>query len=756
MLKIESNASDDCVYFNNALHDHCMFTLPMATNAANNIEITPYLQGHWETPRMEILRPNHRISRWMTAIGSATLCIALSIVGSLAVAQAPKADADAKADSRLATYETPAGDAYFAISVQPKLTPSQMAAITQGPRSVVIVADTSASQAGYYRNQTLDAVKSILNGLQEDVSVCIVAVDVRATRLSDQFSPSNAPATTSAYEMLAGRLPLGNTDLAAALRLGDELLSTRDGHRAMIYVGDGSSIGDVRDEQAFGQMTQALRDHQVAVHSLAIGPSKNVQLLASIANQTGGVTLVQSEDSKTSPQQMGLMVASAAKHSPLWVQAATLPAGFVSAHGDRLPPLRADRDAVILGRCKPAGTGALVLRTQAGQQQVDLTWNLQREPSHPDFAFLPALVTDSAQSNGLYLATAGSAFLRETARFMNRNADELAKAGALALKRGEAKGAAAVAEMALRIDPNNPQALSVSNLASNETKLTAQVAGAPPAGGSGLLDDAIPGITPDPLEAPSGLLDQVEAERSQLTGRVRAEVRAQLKAARQRMATDPTGIAGSLKILLQSIEAEPGLDVNVRDELAEQIIGAIQIAERAEIAFTERQSRQEEVKSQAATTERLLQDAFREEARVKTLVEQFASLMAEDRTAEAVFEVAPQVEEMRPGTVISNALNTHGHMVHNYRRWKKFQSMRQRNFVDALLLNEEAFIPFVDEPPLHYPDAGRHGRRHGWHGWWSRDGRRHGRHGRRHGWHGRRHGRVAAWVWAAVYVRRSR
>ena len=696
MVRIESNGARISAASPQAYLNRLVALAPIGDATKKHFDTTSLLQGHRETPRMEILCPIQRILRHPKLARLGMLMLAITLTSGLASAESPEPN------SRLATYQTPAGDGYFAISVTPQLNQQQLDSVTKGPRSVVVVVDTSASQSGYYRNQTLDAVRSVLAGLDPEVAVSIVAVDVKATPLSDRFAKPTSDTTTKAIKNLANRLPLGNTDLAAALRTADAMLAPQSGHRSMVYVGDGSSIGDVLDAEAFGKIADSLRSNQIAVHSLAIGPTTNVQLLASIANQTGGVTLIQSDDSKATPQQMGTMLADAASHSPLWIQSATLPEGFISAHGDRLPPLRTDRDSVLIGRFEGDTAGPLVVRTVAGDQQVDLTWDLEAEPSNPDFAFLPSLVTQSNDTNGLYLATAGSGYLRETARVMTENADQLAKAGALALKRGELKGAAAVAEMALSIDPNNPQALTVSNLASDQTKLTAQIVDAE---GSGLLDPQAPGIRPDPLEAPSVLMDVVEAERAQAVGRTRAEVRAQLKAARQRLSQDPTGVAASLKILLDSVQAEPDLDVRVRDELAAQIVSAIQVAGRSEVRYSETQERQQEIKAQAATTERLLQETFRHEARVKTLVDQFSSLMRENRTSEAVFEVAPQVEELEPDTVISNAMKTQGHMVHNYRRWKKAQSMRQRNFVDSLLLNEEAFVPFVDDPPLQYTDA---------------------------------------------------
>ena len=40
-----------------------------------------------------------------------------------------------------------------------------------------------------------------------------------------------------------------------------------------------------------------------------------------------------------------------------------------------------------------------------------------------------------------------------------------------------------------------------------------------------------------------------------------------------------------------------------------------------------------------------------------------------------------------------------------YARDRRFRELRERNFVDAFSLVLKAHIPFVDEPPIQYPDA---------------------------------------------------
>ncbi len=89
------------------------------------------------------------------------------------------------------------------------------------------------------------------------------------------------------------------------------------------------------------------------------------------------------------------------------------------------------------------------------------------EGNHPDFAFLPGLVAQAGKNRGLTLPSAGSGLLRETARLMAARADELVRAGNMALQQGNKRGAKAVAEMALEADPENSDAKSLLKVSGN-------------------------------------------------------------------------------------------------------------------------------------------------------------------------------------------------------------------------------------------------------------------------------------------------
>jgi uncharacterized protein with von Willebrand factor type A (vWA) domain len=131
------------------------------------------------------------------------------------------------AEPKLDTYVAAGAETYFAVSLSPNapLPPA-------GPRDVVILFDTSASQTSLYREKALSALTALLAGLQRDDRVQLLAVDLDATPLTETFVPAQGPQIEQALVALNQRVPLGATDMpavlrAAAARFGEDRKSTR-------------------------------------------------------------------------------------------------------------------------------------------------------------------------------------------------------------------------------------------------------------------------------------------------------------------------------------------------------------------------------------------------------------------------------------------------------------------------------------------------------------------------------------------------
>ena len=203
--------------------------------------------------------------------------VALLLLGAtttVAQSNVPKAE--------LKTYQRDGGQTYFAIS----LSPQPDAAQQNQARDVVILFDTSASQAGMYRETALAAVDACLAKLGPQDRVQIVAADLEARPVTNTFLSAGSDELRAAVAALRNEPPLGSTDIEQVLRTAAGLFDTaRPAGRTVLYVGDGLSTANLVGTPSFRGLTdcaiggprfrQQLRDRSPNGRALTCRPGKS-------------------------------------------------------------------------------------------------------------------------------------------------------------------------------------------------------------------------------------------------------------------------------------------------------------------------------------------------------------------------------------------------------------------------------------------------------------------------------------------------
>ena len=350
-------------------------------------------------------------SRTISAIPNrlfrATLSSALGL--GLVVGSGLNAISSESINNRLVTYQDD-GKTLFALS----LLPTQELAAKSMPRVAVIV-DTSASQNGDYRTDSIEIAKSIIEALPSTAMVSLLACDVEPTLLSAVSAP-NAESVEAGFRKLEMRIPLGTTDLAAALRAAvKEFGKQQDG--SIVYIGDGMHLCNLLNTREFESLINEMRATRTSVNTIAIGPKTDCELLSTICNHTGGKIFVRRGITDSTCQQIGDVLAKVALEPVFWPTKSNWPNGVASYLPTQLPPLRLDRDSIVVGSLKEeAVAGSLRLDGIVGGKSSSMRWELKSEPSNPDFAFLSQVVTKSTPNDGLMMPTAGSEALQEARR----------------------------------------------------------------------------------------------------------------------------------------------------------------------------------------------------------------------------------------------------------------------------------------------------------------------------------------------------
>ncbi len=616
--------------------------------------------------------------------------------------------ADPPADTfggRLATYDKAAGESYYALSITPQVRPKPARV-----QDVVVLVDTSASQRGLFRSDSLLAVETLLNRLDSGDRVKLLAVDLEAVPMSAAFVGPASKEMKAALTKLKQRAPLGSTDMLVALRAAVASFADASEHpRSVVYVGDGLSRANLFGDPEIKTLVGQLVERRVSVSSYVIGAERNIAFLAVLANQTGGMIYIDS-DSESSAQEAGTELAHAVQLPVLWPQQVKFPAAIVEHYPIAFPPLRTDRDTIVIGKLESHAPQQLTMTAEVNGKSIELAWDLVAERSNQDFAFLPKLVDQARDNGGLTLPTVGSAGLREVARLIIADSQDLSVFGpspataalAEATTAKETTAEATFHFVAYQEDPAVPPAVPPT------APPTADAA--PSSDDAGLLSE---------LDPTSELLEQVHGERQIRAGKIQAEVEQGMAQARKTMGVNAAEAIQALKTVLDNVVRSPDLDAELRSQLRDRIVTAIREAGRRQVVNDETRRQAEANQAIADEAMRLADEFTDRRQRVKLLMEKFDALVdegiglalagendeAEKNFDSAIDEIANPVEDLLPGEAIGISARMNASILRQLTGIRKFRQLRHRGFADALYEVERAAIPFPDEPPIVYPDA---------------------------------------------------
>jgi hypothetical protein len=671
---------------------------------------------------------NHPL--WKQLITSLAVLLAASLTQTSSAEQA-----------RLATFDHN-GETYFALSLKADLRQDV------GPSDVVVLFDTSASQTGVYRDDALGCLQTMLGQLSQQHNVRLYALDLEAVPMGGQFAGAGSEELGQAVTQLKARVPLGSTDMVAGLNTAAAALKKSQRPKRVVYIGDGVSKANLLELTEFQTLIDQLAADQISVSSFAIGPQRDVQLLSSIANHTGGNTIVDRES--MTAEQAGSALAATVKAEVFWPTRINLPEAIVEQFPRAMPPVRADRDSILVGVAHRDAKMLLQLEGERAGQPAKLAWTLRPEAVNEDFAYLPRLVELARRDDGLSLPTAGSAALREVRRVILSGAETLSQMSSRALAMGDTSSASKLAAAALKTDPGQMKAGIIQNAVRKKNQqapvsdIQFEVEGDAPEiilqdaisetgsavtegavvdggvvleqplefevqsdgavemrrGGMLILDDVPPAFE----EENGRLIDSVEAKRQAREGLLRAEVRNGIAAARDAMSLDPEMAVRDLKILLENVKRAPDISGEARLQLRNQVEGAVRAGMRRQFEKDRRDKAVASNRARALEREKIADAMRREEEQLTQIFDRFNSLMDEGRYGLAE-EAALASQELAPNRVEPIVAVLATRYTGRAREWERIRDLKHRGFYATLATVVESSIPFPDEPPLIYPPA---------------------------------------------------
>ncbi len=498
----------------------------------------------------------------------AQLQLAMALAIALVTATSALANTE---NARLATFDSSTGETSFALSLMPSLDNAAAA-----PAHVVIYLDTSASQTGMFRDDAIKALKSVLVGLDPADKVQLYAVDIDPVPLTEGFVAPDSSEMNVALERLNERLPLGSTDISAMLENAGQLLDQPVPNKNVIYIGDGISRGALIATDRFENMVRDLVGKRISVSSFAIGPERDVEMLAALANHTGGNVFVDSDDVGSSDQAAAGLVTTA-RGLVFWPNEMKKPAQMTEMFPPVVPPLRSDRDTILIGSLSERGSFDVIISGDVNGENRQFTWPVQAEGSDADFNFLPELLDIARESGGTTLPTVGSAGLREMARVIMASSHQFTALGASGLNAGSAAAnASAVQEEGAPSQPPQPgndtqqepapDALVLEEPQQQMEELPGQE------GGLNLIDQNVDDeqFLRESAGSPQ-FLGSIEQQRQAAEQRLEAYMENEMRIARDLMSTKPDQGMDRLKAMLDTIQRAPDLRPAIRMELETRV-----------------------------------------------------------------------------------------------------------------------------------------------------------------------------------------
>ncbi|HET6884120.1 MAG TPA: VWA domain-containing protein, partial [Pirellulales bacterium] len=593
----------------------------------------------------------------------------------------------------------PDGTTYFALKLSPQLAQPKVQ-----PIDLVVMFDTSASQVGVFREKALGALSALLASLDANDRVALVAVDVNAVPLTQSLVAPNGAAINQALVSLQRRVPLGSTDMRQALEAAITLsLKSQQAERtrSIVYLGDGISTANPVMPPALARFEEQLKDARISFNSYAIGPRVAGDLLGALASHTGGMFVA--DDDEVQARQTGAYLAAIARSLVIWPITAKFPSAVKEVYPREMPPLRFDRESVLIGTMSPDAIEsqqplAIELAGELVGKPVTLKWQVVPEKPTADNAYLAKVEEIAARTNGVGLAIVDSEGLNLVRRFSNYGAQQLARLGERAMAVGRTDEAAQLAGAAEELSPVNAEANLVRTAAARLKQRAGndlRLARAP--------DEEIPAGAGESEARDGELLDDIERQNRVLQGFLQTEVNHELNQANAAMGTDPEATIDRLKLLLDKVQRTAEINPEVRAQMVDKIEAVLRSANRMATLKAQKDLERQQIAAEGEARERINRELFLQEQKVDQLMSRFNALMDEERfrDAEALADIA---EEMQPGSPGLRGAELTARMVGWTADMTQIRDMRHKGYVDATMQIELAHVPTSDEPPILYPD----------------------------------------------------
>ena len=614
------------------------------------------------------------------------------------------------------SYTAPEGVHYLAFGLQAPEQPAQQ------PPEVVFLIDTSASQMGQTRLDTLEAVVAAINHLPAGSKIQILAMDVETEALTAQFAVKGSPELETALRALHRRVPLGATDFGKGLQVARTVFdnASNNARRSVLYFGSGRSMAKAFSPAVFEKEAQNFVEQKIPFTVCAVGSYANLGFTAALANRTGGNLIdmsssILAEESidwgketegtqrtvnvdwnKVDWKKIGKQIADAATATVVWVDPASVQfPEDLHIFPLQMQPIRSDRATILVGATESEALPAFNLALTGSTVDGAVTLPFQLAAAEQKFGdnYLRTVVELAARDGGALMPIVGwnsMVYIQEM--FIADIENQINKADT-AIATGNPREAQVLLDNVLYADPNNKTARNMFDAAENIlSNVVAQ--NEEPAGG------------PAGAAPASAYIDTAMRAQSLSSQKIQNEVRQAIsEASRQTGARYPNfdGIVQNLKLTQQMIRSNTALAPAERDSFLDRLGNTIRQVEHEQYAREFRSVQEETNRAQARVRQENARVLGENKEKTIQIFARFTALMdaEEYRAAMAVGEEATLLMPDDPAPYVARRM---AQMISYIDEYEKLRHQRHIGFLETFMDAERSFIPVPPEPPITYID----------------------------------------------------
>lgn len=629
------------------------------------------------------------------------------------------------ADEPTLTYKTVDGTNVFAWQIKPTIKAEA------APRDIQVLVDTSASQAGKPMKMALAVLESVVKvaGPDDKIDVWTINInDPKITRsLTQGFQPANDKAVSNALATLKdAEYGAGAVDLKAGLeRAAKQFAGQLNRKQVMLYLGDGESAAShiPINEAARIELGNWLAEKEIAFFAVPVGTKVHSHNIHGLSTTSGGnvVRITHNLATVRGKEVAGQKLMTAFDAPIVYVDRASFGDEVADFFPTRLPPLRADKATLVLGTLKgdtPTLKAKVEGRINGKAVSLDLTERVTT--AKPENYFLNAMLEQwrtAEIKDGPAILPADRALAMANTQF-GLFRDEFVAQGVWAIQSDLYEHAEKLFEAATKIDPNAAEAVAgirvVQKIRSGDLskeKLKANLA----KGEAGRQlqdlggDDVQPGSKPATPPAGDPAIERARAAQEVQEQEFRVLVDETLRRARRLRNVDPDAAYQDLKRQREVVLENDQLSLALRRRLVGQLDDSMRYIQTQGAEIKRRLDAERERISSARQRLTDLARTETQERQTQARIDQFKQLMQRARFEEAYQEaqvmIAERVDQGRPIPVESYASYRIGQSAYNLREAQELKRIRQNNYLLTMMQVEKSFIPYPDEPPVHFPPA---------------------------------------------------